>query len=43
VLCERLGQQSSLEGLDRCFPFQALALEAPVAEFHEFYGGLASR
>ena len=35
---ERLGRQSSLEGLDRCFPFQVLALEAPVADFYRFYG-----
>src|SRR5262249_32732569 len=27
---ERLEQQSSLAGLDGCFPFQVLALEAPV-------------
>jgi len=35
---ERLGRQSSLEGLDRCFPFQALGLEAPATEFYQFYG-----
>jgi hypothetical protein len=35
---ERLGRQSSLEGLDRCFPFQVLKLEAPVADFYRFYG-----
>ena len=34
---ERLGRQSSLEGLDDCFPFRVLALEAPVAEFYHFY------
>jgi hypothetical protein len=35
---ERLGRQSSLEGLDRCFPLPVLALEAPAREFYEFYG-----
>lgn len=35
---ERLGRQSSLEGLDYCFPFQVLALEAPALEFYHFYG-----
>ena len=35
---ERLGRHSSLEGLDDCFPFQALALEAPVADFYRSYG-----
>jgi len=35
---ERLGRQSSLEGLDRCFPLQALGLEAPATEFYRFYG-----
>lgn len=34
----RLQQQSSLQGLDGCFPFQVLSLEAPVREFHDFYG-----
>ena len=33
-----LARQSRLEELDQCFPFQVLALEAPVAEFYEFYG-----
>jgi hypothetical protein len=37
-LLERLARQSSLEGLDRCFPFQVLAVEAPASEFYEFYG-----
>jgi hypothetical protein len=37
----RLGRQSSVEGLDRCFPLQVLALEASVLEFYEFYGDLA--
>jgi len=35
---ERLGRQSSLEGLDHCFPFQVLSLEAPVLDFYHFYG-----
>jgi hypothetical protein len=35
---ERLGRQSSLEGVDYCFPFQALSLEAPVLDFYHFYG-----
>lgn len=35
---ERLGRHSSLEGLDHCFPFQVLALEAPVTNFCRFYG-----
>jgi hypothetical protein len=35
---ERLGRQSSLEGLDQCFPLPVLALEAPVGEFYDFYG-----
>jgi hypothetical protein len=37
-LLERLARQASLEGLDRCFPFQVLAVEAPASEFYEFYG-----
>lgn len=37
-LLERLGRHSSLEGLDECFPFQVLGLEAPVREFYDFYG-----
>ena len=35
---ERLHRQSTLEDLERCFPFQVLSLEAPVAEFYDFYG-----
>jgi hypothetical protein len=35
---ERLGRQSSLEGLDQCFPFQVLSAEAPAREFYDFYG-----
>ncbi len=34
----RLRQQSSLQDLDCCFPFQVLSLEAPVVEFYDFYG-----
>jgi len=35
---ERLGRQSNLQGLDYCFPFQVLSLEAPVLDFYHFYG-----
>jgi hypothetical protein len=35
---ERLARQSSLENLDDCFPFQVLALEAPVGAFFEHHG-----
>ena len=35
---ERLAGLSSLEGLDRCFPFQVLRLEESASEFYEFYG-----
>jgi hypothetical protein len=35
---ERLERQSSVDGLDACFPFQVLRLEAPVKEFYDFYG-----
>jgi hypothetical protein len=35
---ERLGRQSSVEGLDQCFPFQVLSAEASVLEFYDFYG-----
>lgn len=34
----RLARQSSLEGLDQCFPFQVLALESPVCDFYRFHG-----
>jgi len=34
----RLERQSSLEGLDQCFPLQVLAVEAPAQEFYDFYG-----
>ena len=33
-----LGCRSTVEDLDDCFRFQVLSLEAPVAEFCEFYG-----
>ena len=33
----RLERQSSLDGLEQCFPFQALAVEAPVQDFYDFY------
>jgi len=35
---ECLARQSSREGLDECFPFRVLAVEAPASEFHDFYG-----
>jgi hypothetical protein len=35
---ERLERQSSLHGLEHCFPFQVLRVEAPVTEFYELYG-----
>jgi hypothetical protein len=34
---ERLACQSSLEGLDQCFPFPVLSVEASGREFYEFY------
>jgi hypothetical protein len=34
---ERLSRQAGLDGIDRCFPLQPLALEAPVADFCRFY------
>ncbi len=37
-LRERLRRQSSLEGLDQCFPLPVLTVEAPVSEFYVFYG-----
>ena len=36
-LLDRLGRQSSLDGLDHCFPFPVLSVEAPVQDFHDFY------
>lgn len=35
---ERLERQSSLEGLDDCFPFQVLSAEASAPAFYDFYG-----
>ncbi len=35
---ERLERQTSLDDLDRCFPFQVLSLEASAMEFYQFYG-----
>ena len=35
---ERLERQVSVERLHECFPFQVLAVEAPVREFYDFYG-----
>jgi hypothetical protein len=35
---ERLERQSSLDSLDRCFPFQVLSVEASVLEFYDLYG-----
>ena len=35
---KRLHQQSSVLGLDGCFSFQVLSLEAPALEFYDFYG-----
>jgi hypothetical protein len=35
---ERLERQPSLDGLGRCFPLQALGVEAPAQEFCDFYG-----
>ena len=34
----RLERQSGLDDLSRCFPLQALAVEAPVQDFYNFYG-----
>ena len=35
---DRVERQSSLESLEQCFPFQALAVGAPVRTFYDFYG-----
>ncbi len=37
-LLDRLERQSSLDGLDQCFPFQVIALEASALDFYESYG-----
>ena len=34
---ECLASQQSLEGLERCFPFQVLHLECSIEEFYQFY------
>ena len=38
MLLDRLARQAGPEGLDRCFPFQVLRVEAPAAELYDFYG-----
>lgn len=35
---ERLEAQPTLDGLEQCFPFRVLSVEAPVREFLDFYG-----
>jgi len=35
---ERLERQASLDGLDRCFPFQALSVDAAAQDFYDFHG-----
>lgn len=42
-LLDRLGRQSSLDGLDHCFPLPVLSVEAPVQDFHDFYRHAAHR
>jgi hypothetical protein len=42
-LLDRLGRQSSLDGLDHCFPLPVLSVEAPVQDFHDFYRRAAPR
>jgi hypothetical protein len=37
-LLERLERQSSLDALERCFPLQPLAVDAPAETFYELYG-----
>ena len=34
---DRLGRRVRSEDLDRCFPLQVLAVEAPAQEFYDFY------
>lgn len=34
---ERLERQVNVEGLDHCFPFQVLGVEAPAGDFFDFY------
>ena len=35
---ERLERQAGLDGLDRCFPFQALSVDAAAQDFYDFHG-----
>jgi hypothetical protein len=35
---QALAKTSKLDGLDGCFPFQALAVTTPAREFFDFYG-----
>ena len=35
---ERLRQQTSMAGLEQCFPFQVIGVEAPLRDFCDFYG-----
>lgn len=35
---EGLARQRGMDGLERCFPLQALGVEAPVRDFYDFYG-----
>lgn len=35
---ERLERRSSVDAIDRCFPFPVLSVEAPVLDFYDFYG-----
>ncbi|MBI2202636.1 MAG: hypothetical protein HYU41_02105 [Candidatus Rokubacteria bacterium] len=39
---ERLERQSTLDGLDQCFPLQVLAVEAWPVEFYDFYDRLSA-
>jgi len=34
--------QSSVDGLGQCFPLKALSVEAPVQDFYDLYGNLAT-
>jgi len=38
LFLERLNQQRSFDGIEKCFPFQVLALERSVEDFYKFYG-----
>lgn len=42
VFLRRLARASDMAAIGRCFPFQALAVEAPPGDFYSFYG-LAQR